>query len=922
MGAVVLCLMLAAQASFAQKRSLTLTDILKFRQLESPVISDDGLWVAYAAQPDRGDGEAKIHSLSSSRVYTISRGGKPVFSRDARWVALTLKPTAIDIEKKEKEKEKPKSGMVLLNTASGDTLQIARVESFLFSNDARWLAYLKSKPDKKPDPAKADAAKDTGTAVRPKLKKDLLGSDLVLRNLQTRLEVTIPFVTSFAFDSTSAYLAYVIADTTGFANGVYLRSLRREGMAARALVARPNGAFTNLLWSNDGGSLAFVTAIVDEKEKPGPGALWIWNGRDTSAQEIATAAITPAHWLLPSKNSLIWSRDGERLFFGLRPSITADRTQEEKKDSLIDVLDSSAILMKRELDVWGWNDPRIVTNQKKRWKDASEQTYRAIYHQSTGRVALLADTTMPVLEVSENPHVALGRSNVPYLKSITWEGEFNDLYLVNLVSGERKVIASRLAGAASLSPDGGSVVYFNDNQWYLYSTKGATTRNLTASLGVAFYDEEDDTPDPPNAYGFGGWVEGGKSFLLYDRYDVWQFNAADGAGINLTQGAGRKGELLFRVQRLDPDAQSFLPNETLLLTAYHDRKKFTALYSTTLGTGGATPLLEEKKRFSILAKAKNAGKILYTRQSYTEFPDVWVGDLSLRSTKRISDLNPQAAEFAWGSAELVDWISDDGTPLQGVLIKPGNYEQGKRYPVLVYFYELSSQRLYDFNQVVISHRPCFPYYASNGYALFLPDVRFEVGRPGFSATKCIVPGVQKLIAMGIAEPKAIALHGHSWSGYQTAFMITQTNLFACAIAGAPVANMTSAYSGIRQESGLARQFQYEEDQSRIGGSLWEYPERYVENSPVFFADKIRTPLLIEFGDEDEAVPWQQGIEMYLAMRRLEKPAWMLEYRGEPHHLKKYPNKLDYSIKFREFLDHYLKGTPAPDWMTRGIPYSE
>jgi len=182
--------------------------------------------------------------------------------------------------------------------------------------------------------------------------------------------------------------------------------------------------------------------------------------------------------------------------------------------------------------------------------------------------------------------------------------------------------------------------------------------------------------------------------------------------------------------------------------------------------------------------------------------------------------------------------------------------------------------------------------------------------------------VQKLIEMGVADPKAIALHGHSWGGYETAFMVTQTNLFACAIAGAPVSNMTSAYSGIRLESGLARQFQYEEEQSRIGGSLWEYPERYIENSPVFFADKINTPLLIEFGDEDGAVPWEQGIELYLAMRRLGKECVMLEYRGEPHHLKKYPNKLDYSVKFKEFLDHYLKGAPAPEWLAKGVPYSE
>ncbi|MBE0557917.1 MAG: S9 family peptidase, partial [Proteobacteria bacterium] len=261
-----------------------------------------------------------------------------------------------------------------------------------------------------------------------------------------------------------------------------------------------------------------------------------------------------------------------------------------------------------------------------------------------------------------------------------------------------------------------------------------------------------------------------------------------------------------------------------------------------------------------------------------------------------------------------------GIPLQGVLIKPGNYKQGERYPVIVYFYERMSQRLHEFNEVVVNHRPCFPFYASNGYAVFLPDVRYELGRPGFSATKCVVPGVQKLIDMGIADPKAIGLHGHSWGGYETAFIITQTDIFAASIAGAAVGNMTSAYSGIRWGSGMARQFQYEKEQSRIGGSLWEYPERFIENSPVFFADKIRTPLLLMHGDDDDAVPWYQSIELYLALRRLGKDCIFLQYRDEPHHPRKYPNKLDYAIRMKEYFDHYLKGEPAPAWITQGVPY--
>jgi dipeptidyl aminopeptidase/acylaminoacyl peptidase len=269
----------------------------------------------------------------------------------------------------------------------------------------------------------------------------------------------------------------------------------------------------------------------------------------------------------------------------------------------------------------------------------------------------------------------------------------------------------------------------------------------------------------------------------------------------------------------------------------------------------------------------------------------------------------------------VEWTSDDGVPLQGVVIKPGNYQEGTRYPVLTYFYRFFSQRLHQFNEPVVNHRPSFPIYASDGYIVFLPDVRFEVGRPGIAALKSVVPGVKHLVDLGLADPDALGLHGHSWSGYTTAYIVTQTNIFAAAVAGAPVSNMTSAYGGIRWGSGLARQFQYEQGQSRLSGSLWEARSDYIENSPLFYADRVETPLVIMHGDEDEAVPWYQSIEFYLGLRRNGVQAVFLQYRGEPHHPRKYANKLDYSIRMKEFFDHFLKGEPAPEWWTNGVPYS-
>ncbi len=507
---------------------------------------------------------------------------------------------------------------------------------------------------------------------------------------------------------------------------------------------------------------------------------------------------------------------------------------------------------------------------------------------------------------------------------MTWDGRYRDYYISRLNTGFRRKILTRQQFDVSLSPGGRYAVYYKNKHWYLYDVRLKFPRRLTGAIKTPFFNEDHDYPSDVPGYGIGGWTENDRSVIIYDKYDIWEFFL--GSNVNrficLTEGKGRQNKLIFRIQTLDPEAKFFKKNEKLLLTAYSDEEKYTAFYRGTVGKPGVEELIREKKKFTFLKKAKEADRIIYTRESFEEFPDIWVSDFDFKSVQEVTDVNPRLKEFLWGTPELLEWKALDGTRLQGVVIKPENFDSTKRYPVLVYFYRFFSQRLYDFNPVVINHRPCFPYYTGHGYVIFLPDIRFEIGHPGRSAFQCIVPGVQKLIDMGIADPKAIGLHGHSWSGYQTAFIVTQTNMFAAAVAGAPVSNMTSAYSGIRWGSGLARQFQYEKFQSRIGKSLWEDPELYIENSPVFFAHRVETPLLVQFGDEDGAVPWYQGIELYLAMRRLNKNCIFLQYNDEPHHLKKYPNKLDYTIKMKEFLDHYLKGQPAPDWISKGVPYNK
>jgi len=901
----------------ATGKALTFLDIMQFRSIQEPVISRNGDWIAYIAKPDRGNPMLYVQSTRSETVWEREQGNKPVFSDDARWVAAVKVPDFLEVENKKKQ-DKPKQGLYLLDLSAGQWLEFEKIQSFAFSKDSVWLARLAfPEEEEKEDREDSEGSQDPETDQDGKGKKSR--GLLTLRELSGGREIQIRSVGYYAFDPTSRYIVYTIVSNDGSENGVYARRLDTDVDKARVLVRLADGAFSQPVWSREVPRMAVVAAASESENE---GTLWVWDaGKDNEPRPVTD--IDPGY-VVPLKNQLTWTRRGERLFFGSRPATTessGEKVEKEKAEEVPqDPFDFGAILKKKEVDVWHWNDPRIIPHQKKIWKQTRDRTFRTVLHVDEMQAVRLADEDLPHIMMSESNRWIGAWSDVPYLKEITWEGRFRDVYIIDLRSGEREKFARRLSSQPDHSPDGRFAVFYQDRNWHLFDAESGQVRNLTAGLDFSFADEDHDYPSPAPGYGTGGWVEGNRAVLIYDKYDIWKFPTGTGKATRITGGLGRKRKVTFRVVRTDPDREYWAPTETILLTGYHDRTKKWGFYSTGCEGDGLRILVEGNFRYRFLGKARDADAIIYTRESYREFPDIWLSNLALEDRRKLTDVNPQKADFAWGEAELVEWNSLDGIPLQGVLIKPGNYEPGRRYPVLVYFYRFFSQRLNEFNPVVINHRPCFPFYAGNGYAIFLPDIRFEVGRPGFAATKCLVPGVQKLIDMGIADPHAIGLHGHSWSGYQTAFIITQTDIFAAAVAGAPVSNMTSAYSGIRWGSGLARQFQYEMSQSRIGGSLWEFPERYIENSPVFFADRIETPLLLMFGDEDGAVPWYQGIELYLAMRRLGKEAVFLQYRREPHHLRKYPNKLDYSIKMKEFLDHYLKGEPAPDWLVEGIPY--
>ncbi|MBP7240227.1 MAG: S9 family peptidase, partial [Saprospiraceae bacterium] len=388
--------------------------------------------------------------------------------------------------------------------------------------------------------------------------------------------------------------------------------------------------------------------------------------------------------------------------------------------------------------------------------------------------------------------------------------------------------------------------------------------------------------------------------------------------------SGRDKQNIYRYIRTNPDEKFLLPDQPWLLHVESDVTKSTdyswySPVSQTLDSFNLTPFDHSKS----VAKARNADAYIYTKENFATFPDIQWTTNGFKTSEKISDANPQQKNYKWGTIELYHWMDWDSVMRTGLLVKPAGYDTLRSYPTIVNFYDRSSDDL-NLHRTPAPHRSTINYafYASRGYVIFNPDISYTIGKPGESAYQIVMSGVTSLVKDRIVDSENMALQGHSWGGYQIAYILTRTNMFKCAEAGASVVNMTSAYLGIRGETGLSRMFQYEHEQSRLGKTLWEDPNLYINNSALFKINKIETPLLLMHNNEDGHVPFEQGVEFYLALRRLGKTAWLLNYRGEPHWPVKWENKKDFNVRMAQFFDHYLKGAPMPEWMAKGVPAVE
>ena len=961
-------------AQVPSKRVLTHEDYAIWKSVGNTTLSNNGDWIAFVVSPREGDGVLNLRSVTGNpaRLGQVERGSGLRMTSDSRFMVFTIDPMFALVDsltgegKRGDDMPKDSLGVIQLSSAFGsggsfnaDFFKRDRVKSWKIpADEGDFLAYaLEKLPVATPDSAaggeeaaagagraggaRAGGARPGGArgggggaaASGPEDRTKAEGDTLVLRNLAGGAETRYGDVTDYAFTDDGTWLVYTASNKDGTADGVYAVNTA-TGQASPVLTGE--GEYRTMALSDASDKLAFLTNRDDwEAKEPGFTLYYAVLGQG-EARAVATQGTpgVPEGWWVPNNAAPSFSDEGTRLLFGTAPRPPAEDTVKVRDDEKVD------------LDIWNWQDPLIQPMQLVQATRERERTYQAYANTDDLSVVQLATLDIPEVTIMEGGEgdLALATTNtmVKYGWYVSHDGTYVDVYLMDVATGEPEMILEKLRGrGASASPDGTYLTWWDGDELDYMGMNVATreVRNLTEAIPYPVWNELDDHPDDPGSYGTAGWLKNDAGILVYDDFDIWQVDPTGRqAPRNLTEGVGRANDIRFRYVNMDRAAgggrggggggfggggadEGIDPTKDALLSAFEVYTKAAGFYRDRFdGTRQPQRLIMDDVSFGTPTKAEDADVYVITKQTFRDFPDLYLTDPDFRNFEKISNANPQQAEYSWGTEELYEWISDDGIPLQGILIKPDGFDPSKKYPMMVYFYERNSDGLHRYvTPNAGSSSINYSFYVSRGYVLFVPDIPYEIGFPGESAIDAVVPGVLKIVGEGYVDPERIGAQGHSWGGYQLAYMITRTNLFAAVEAGAPVSNMTSAYGGIRWDSGMNRQFQYEKTQSRIGGTLWDATLKYIENSPIFFADKVQTPILYMANDADGAVPWYQGIEYYMALRRLQKPVWMLNYNGEPHGLRKRQNQEDFAIRMQQFFDHYLMGAPAPVWMTEGVP---
>jgi len=951
---VVITLIIVSHVMLAQKsepQPISWKNISGWKSISpfSMRLSPDGQWVAYAMLPVEGDGELivqKVNDPSSKKTYPIGAATSPsvAFSENGKWIAF--KEYTKDKDKKAAAKTPGKQlfdKLILIDLVNNKKTEYEKVNSYEFNG--KLSSHLA-----------ISFAKEKGKSDDPK------GADLLVVELASGKSQNIGNVSEYGFNKAGDFLAYTIDAVGQTGNGLHLYTVATR---ATQVIDSDKAGYRSLNWTEEGDGLAVLKMTKDKKYKQELGS--VLGVKNFKAPVVVTYSPAkdslrfPKKYTISPNRSPMWTEDLSRLLFGVHKLELAKKGSDEKKstnkdslaaidkDKLAKILADTSIksiadlqkaigktdgsktvnkgdTIKPDMTIWHWQDKRLQSRQQVQESQDKNYSLWAIYDPAAAKHMFLNDSTLRDFSTMPKERYALGEDKRAYELDINLDGQnYSDIYIVDLKTGERskifeKFYLSSFASYPQASPDGLKFLYGQNGHFFVYHIPTRKSVNITEKIPTSFVNTEDDHNVVKPLMPAIGWSSDSKFVLLRDLWDIWQVPVNGSAAVNLTKN-GKKEKIRYQSRYvLDPEEKGIDLKKPLYIRTYGEWTKKSGIARIEPSKAGAKNLLWEDASVARLMKAKNAETYLFSREKFNQPTEFFTADALLANATQVTQNAPDASKYTWSSGvQLVDYVSDKGDTLQGALFLPAGYEKGKKYPTIVYYYEKMSQTLHSYTN------PNFPgggwnpnVYTSNGYAVFMPDIVYTLDDPGMSAVWCVLPGVKAAMKTGVIDETKIGIQGHSWGGYQTCFLVTQTNMFKAAAAGAPLTNMVSMYDLIYWNSGGGNMSIFEASQGRFKGAPWENWDSYLRNSPVYHVKNVTTPLLMLHNDKDGAVDFTQGIEFYNALRRLKKPVVLVQYKGENHGLSKIENRKDYAVRMMEFFDFHLKGKPAPEWLQDGV----
>ncbi|HEX5436936.1 MAG TPA: prolyl oligopeptidase family serine peptidase [Gemmatimonadaceae bacterium] len=942
----------------AAGRQMTTADLEHWNTIHSPTLSSDGKYFAYVLAPNDGDATVVIRATAegakemrfpmgdppapSGNRFGPSRSRDLVISGDSRWAAFIVYPTHQAQRRSRKQHAPVYEKVTLVNLATGATHEFAHVHRFAFSGEDSpgWLALQGYAPAPARGASGAASGGERGSAPAPRPS----GSDLLLYNLTGGTVLTVGGVDEWAFDHAGRYLAYTVDAREPAGDGVQLRDLTTG--VVRALDS-DSAIYRQLTWADSGAALAVLRGRPDTATMDTLYSLLAFTGFGPHGPSKAVFnpsadSAFPSGMEISPDRTPDFSEDFNNLFFGIRemkPKPSGGATYAAAGRSAAQpgapgmggTIHQNPSALPGEDDppsliLWHWKDPRLQSQQLVDEKRDRAYSYLSEYRLADHRFVRLAYDSLREVTLTPHQRWALGSDTRGYDRAASYDGRhYADLYAVDLTTGRERLLLRKHDPSFIPSPDGTQLLTWgHDGQWHVVDIATGTDRVITHDVPTSFVDSEDDHNNlyppaiRPRRQGL-GWSADSKFVLLSDGWDVWKVPVHGGTAVNLTHDGKAQRIRYERRYAFDPKEKGIDLTKPLYFAMYGEWTKKEGLARVDARHATVKRLVWDDAKLDF-TRARKADVFLYTRQTSVQFPDWYVASADFSGGRRITDADPQQRDFAWSSgARLITYVSDKGDTLQGALYLPANYQPGTKYPLLVTIYEKRSQYLHQYVPPSDTRTPDPSVYTSRGYAVLDPDIVYRVNDPGMSAVWCVVPAVKAAIATGIVDSSRVGLWGHSWGGYQTAFLVTQTHIFKAAVAGAPLTDMVSMYSSIYWNTGNTNQGIFEASQGRFKGNFTDNLDAYLRNSPDFHAANVTTPLIILSDDKDGAVDFNQGITYFNTLRQLGKKVILLEYVGENHGLRDPVNQRDYAMRMRQFFDHYLLGAPAPDWLENGEP---